>query len=111
MKNKDENILDVISKISSLEFQKDVWVEGKYWDRVTNYEEAVNTLDDYEFFEDIEENNLGLPENEQTKIANFLTKLLEYDSRSPKVMISDKNWNEIVKEAGEIYPILKKHKW
>jgi hypothetical protein len=111
MKNKGANVLDVISKISSLEFQHDVWVEGKYWDRVINFEEAVNTLDDYEFFEDIEENHIGLPEKDQSRIANFLNKLLEYESRNPKIMVSDSNWAKIVKEAGEIYPLLKKYKW
>jgi hypothetical protein len=111
MKNKDQNILDVISKIASLDFQQDVWVEGKYWDRVINFEEAVNTLDDYEFFEDIKANHIGLSENEQGRIENLLNKLLEYESRNPKAMISDPNWLKIVQETGEIYPILKKYKW
>jgi hypothetical protein len=68
-------------------------------------------LDDYEFFEDIEKNHIGLGEKEQSRIANFLNRLLAYESRNPKVMISDKDWAEIVKEAGEIYPLLKKYKW
>lgn len=49
MENTSTNVIDIIKKLSDLNFQKDVWLEGKYWDRVSSFDEAVNTLEDYNF--------------------------------------------------------------
>lgn len=111
MVDASKNILDIISKLSSLEFQNDVWIEGKYWDRVVNLEEARNLLGDYFFFEDVDENRIGLLDEEQIKTKHFLDTLLKYKNRPAEDMLSDKAWQAIVKEANEIYKILKKYDW
>lgn len=109
MNNVSKNIIDIIEKISDLKFQKDVWLEGKYWDRVSSFEEGVNSLEDYSFFSDIMENNIKLPIIERQKIETFNIKLLDYDGQNAEIMLNDPNWKNIVEEAGQIVKILKKY--
>ncbi len=111
MENTSENILDVLEKISNFKFQKEVWLEGKYWDRVSSFEEAVNTLEDYNFFTDVNENKIGLTENEKNKTKFFNTKLEEYEGGNCKDMLTDPSWKNIVEEANEIFLILKEYTW
>lgn len=111
MENTSTNIIDIIKKISDLKFQKDVWLEGKYWDRVSSFDEAVNTLEDYNFISDINENRIGLTESEKNKIESFTIKLMGYEDKNPQLMLDDSTWQNIAKEACEIVPVLKKYIW
>jgi len=111
MVNKSVNILDVIEKLSNLDFQNDVWVKGKYWDRVANYSEAINTLEDYNFFDDLTNNRIGLTKEEINITNSFVKKLLEYGNRNPSYMISDNIWKDIVKHSQLVSEILKRYDW
>ncbi|WP_445456096.1 hypothetical protein [Flavobacterium sp. HNIBRBA15423] len=111
MKNKSVNVIDILKKISDINFQKEVWLEGKYWDWVSSFEEAVNLLEDYDFFVDVNENNIRVTENEKKVIENFNDKLMEYESNNIELMLSDNNWKNIVNMAYEVSEILKKYNW
>ncbi len=93
------NILYVLDKISDLNFQNDVWVRQAYWDRVLNFGEAVNTLDDFCFFDEIESGTIFLSDpNDQIQLELFVKDLLEYEeSDDPKDMLLDSKWIEITR--------------
>lgn len=111
MLNKSENILDVIKKLADINFQKDVWALGKYWDRITDFTEAINTLEDYNFVDDLTLNRIGLSEIELKEVKLFVDKLFNYDYKTTEIMISDKHWEEIVDDAKRVNEILKKYYW
>lgn len=111
MENTSTNVIDIIKKLSDLNFQKDVWLEGKYWDRVSSFDEAVNTLEDYNFFIDIKENKMGLTESEKNKIESFNTKLIGYDGEDFQLILNDPLWKTIANEANEIIKILENYTW
>ena len=52
MKKQLQTIFDILEKISNVNFQKEVWLQGKYWHIVSSFGESVNLLDDYGFFDD-----------------------------------------------------------
>ena len=104
MENAKENILDILSKISDLKFQKEVWKEQKHWDKILNFGEAVNTLDDYSFF-DSNEIWGTLSDYEVNQIQDFKTKLENYEENTD--MLNDKNWILITDKAKEIHSLLK----
>ena len=111
MKNTSRNVIDILEKISDFKFQKEVWLEGKYWNRVSSFEEAVNTLEDYNFFTDVDENKIGLTENEKNKTKIFINKLMQYESENCSDMLIDPIWKNIVNDANEIFLIIKKYTW
>lgn len=111
MKNKSKNVLDVLDKISDIKFQKDVWLEGKYWDKISDFEEAVNTLEDYDFFIDIDENKIGLSKEEKDITKLFIDKLIKYESRNVEFMLKDNNWISITESAKKVNKILNKYSW
>ena len=106
MIQKVTNIVDVLNKISDLKFQREVWLEGKYWDRVSSFEEAVNTLEDYKFFDDVKENKIGLSEEDKVQVDLFVKKLNEYDVEDVTFMLNDSKWEIIVSLAKKTNEIL-----
>jgi hypothetical protein len=108
MDNKKEIVLSILEKLSNLDFQKDVWQDQKYWDAILNYGEAVNTLEDYGFFDDVETGKIVLQnEQEQKKLISFIDCLLNYEEPlNTEIMISDTNWLSIVNKASEIKVLL-----
>ena len=104
MEHKKEKVLDVLKKISDLRFQEDVWVNQKYWDEVLNFGEAVNTLDDYCFFDEVEEGKIKLSDSKtQMDLEIFLAELLAYEEPSnPQDMLRDSKWKEISKKAAKL---------
>lgn len=111
MRNTSENVLDVIKKIADPKFQREVWVEGKYWDRVTDFEEAVNTLEDYNFFTDVSKNRIGLSGKERRIVNTFAKKLSKYDSEHGSFTLTNPRWREIVDGAVEVYNLLLERSW
>ena len=111
VKNTLENIIDVLEKICDLKFQKDVWLEGKYWDRVSSFEEAVNTLEDYNFFVNVTKNSIGLTESEKIIIESFNSRLVKYECENVERMLQDNVWIRIVDSAKEVHKIIQKYYW
>jgi hypothetical protein len=101
MEHKKEKILDVLKKISDFRFLEDVWVNQKYWDEVLNFGEAVNTLDDYCFFDDVEEGRIILPDlKSQMGLKSFVADLLTYqEPSSPQEMLHDLKWKDLSEKA------------
>ncbi|MFT6921969.1 MAG: hypothetical protein ACJA1C_000967 [Crocinitomicaceae bacterium] len=95
---------EIISKIADLNFQKKVWVQQKVWDEVLNFGEAVNLLDDYSFFDDIEDGNMNFDNSEfQSNVESFAKRLLDYEEISPtQEMLNDPKWLKIVELANKI---------
>lgn len=112
MENYKTAILDVLQKISDLDFQRDVWVKQAYWDIVLNFGEAVNLLDDYCFFEEVEKKDISLPDIvEQNNMECFIKDILEYEEPSdPLVMLVDSKWIEIAKRGKRVKERLEE-KW
>ncbi len=104
MEHKKEKVLDVLKKISDFNFQEDVWVNQKYWDEVLNFGEAVNTLDDYCFFDEVEEGKIKFSDSKaQMSLEAFVTELLAYEEPSnPQEMLRDPKWREISEKAAEL---------
>lgn len=96
MENSKEVILDVLNKISDLEFQQKVWIEQSYWDRILNYSEAVNTLEDYSFFEDVNNGLIKMKNEEEQKIlVSFSKRITEFDENGAnKPVASNPLWIE-----------------
>jgi hypothetical protein len=111
MERTSENVLDVIKKIADPRFQREVWIEGRYWDRVSDFDEAVNTLEDYNFFTDVGENKLGLPKKELAITVSFLDKLSNYDRTHDNFSLEDSRWQVIIGEAVKVYNLLLKYSW
>lgn len=109
MKNKEKNVIDILEKIADLKFQKGVWLDGKYWDRVSSFEEGVNSLEDYDFFLDARQGSIKFSEVEKQKIDGFIANLLEYEEQDVEKMLRDSVWIKITEEAREVVKILKKH--
>lgn len=112
MINHRENLIDILGKISDPEFQKEVWVDHKYWDRITDFGEAVNTLDDYFFFDLVEARKLGLKDSEYHLADDFVTALLGYEEpKLPAKMLSDESWLKITEQARIVLNALQKSEW
>ncbi|WP_282040003.1 hypothetical protein [Saccharicrinis aurantiacus] len=109
MKNKKGIILDILSKIADTNFQKKVWVDQEYWDPILNFGEAVNTLEDYFFFEEIQNgaiNSTNLSLNEE--LLWFSKELMKYDEPSdPSYMLKDEKWLNICEKATYLKEALK----
>ena len=104
MIDSEKIIADILSKLSNPQFLKDVWINHKYWDNILNYDEAVNTLDDYYFFDKVEAGKIKFTDAEtQKKLELFVKKLLEYD---PPVFnhsnLNDTQWKEIMKISKQL---------
>ena len=111
MKDSKENVINILEKISDLEFQKNVWLKGEYWDKVSSFEEAINTLDDYYFFSDIKSNVIGLTQDEKNKVEIFIKELLAFEMAIGETMLKDEKWISIADTAKDIIVILKKYNW
>ncbi len=112
MDNSKKNILDIINKLSDLQFQKEVWIDGKYFDYISNYGEAVNTLGDFNFFEEFENGIINLDnENEQKILKDFVYKILSYNEPVHNIhsILNDNEWLEIVVLAKCVLKSLKKN--
>lgn len=107
MQNRKAVVLEILSKISDVEFQKNVWVDGQ-GDFVTSYSEAVNQLDDYTFFEFIDNREIPFTnEGDEIKTKLFIEKPVNYDEPIDfKTALNDSHWLEIVNLAEEVKLIL-----
>lgn len=91
----------ILGNLSDLQFQRDVWLDCKYPDRIFNFGEAVNTLEDYNFFERVECRELDLTEAEYLAVCDFSRSLFSYDEPVSDIgrMFNDKEWMVIVEQA------------
>lgn len=107
MEDKKVVVLDIIEKLSDLDFQREVWVQQKYWDRVLNFGEAVNTLDDYNFFDDVETNSMKFPNDQWRTLVYFSKKILGFEEdESAEEILQNPDWIEITKIAKDVMKIL-----
>jgi hypothetical protein len=98
-------ILEILEKIGNINFQKDVWKDQKYFDNILSYGEGINTLDDYFFFDAIENRELPLDANLYLFIDDYIKKLLSY--KDSKVMFDDPVWLKLVERTHEVIRIIK----
>lgn len=109
--SKKQSILYMIERLSNLDFQMNIWVAQKHWDRALDFGETVNVLDDYCFFDDVETNAYNLSQECDYKLKRFAMHLLSYsDNINPENMMKDNSWLNVVEEAKVTYEILKS-KW
>jgi len=107
MNSRKVEILEIINKLADLQFQSDVWVNQVYWDRILNFGEAINTLDDYCFFDKSYYNKLKISKTELALIIQFQNQLLKYSEPcNTKLMIEDPTWLQLVKDAKVINKII-----
>lgn len=107
MENSREVILEILNKISDLDFQQKVWIEQSYWDKISNYGEAINTLEDYSFFEDVNNGLIRTIDEEQQKLLlSFSKTIIEFDENgNNKPVASNPRWMEaslMAKQLGSI---------
>ena len=105
MNNTKEVITDIIRKLSDKEFQINVWINNLYWDPILNFGEAVNTLDDYSFFERKELEKIFFTEklisiDELIEFGERLERFEEPEDLSD--LHKDLNWIEIMRKAEDI---------
>ena len=108
MENKKEIVLDILNKISDLQFQNDVWTKQLYWDRILNYGEAINTLEDYSFFDDVNNGVIELNEKEEQRLLIlFSKKVMEFDEfAEQKPIATNLKWREITQMAKILHEAL-----
>lgn len=113
MEQKKEKIISILKKISDFSFQEDVWVKQSYWDEILNLGEAVNTLDDYCFFDEVEEGKIKFLESvNQEKLENFVKELLLFEEPSnPEELLHDLKWKDLSLQAGELSRLLGSVVW
>jgi hypothetical protein len=105
MKNK--NILHIFKCLSDLDFQNKVWVNADFFDSLcSSFGEAVNSLEDFNFYEDIKNKKFKFSVDLYSKISNLLDDLDNYDENEK--MMSDPQWLNIVKQSKIIYDEIKK---
>ena len=99
-----DNIVSVIDKIGDLDFQQAVWLNGFYWHRVLSFGEAVNILEDYYFYDKVQNKSLTFENEElQLLLVSFSVSLLSYEEPNDvEKMLRDKKWLEIVEKAQKI---------
>lgn len=110
MENKKEAILDILNKLSDLKFQNDVWTIQLYWDRILSYGEAINTLEDYNFFDDVNNGLIVLKEKEdQRLLLFFVKKILDFDEDGEqKPIANNPKWIEITQMAKLLHVALQR---
>ena len=105
------NLLQSIAGISDREYQQEVWVEAKRPGIVDSWEETMCAI-----FDDIDLEWMFAPENrkmhgytveQREALIEFLALLRKYSDETPQFMtpkevISDPDWQEIVDEAQEV---------
>ncbi|MDF2380352.1 hypothetical protein JMG10_02655 [Nostoc ellipsosporum NOK] len=108
MRYPNTKILSTLDKLADLDFQRAVWINQAYFDEVLNFGEAVNLLDDYNFFDAIEHQDIKLKTvDDQQKLASFANALLEYKEPFERTKIlTDPSWLSIVREAAHIRVLL-----
>ena len=107
MKNRQDVIEDILNKLSDIKFQEDVWVKHSYWHRITNFGEAVNTLDDYDFFDELYSDNLIMDEADLSILNDFRRRLLNFiEFENGNLMLTDPSWIQIAKDASLIRSML-----
>ena len=112
MNNKKDNVRNniklIIRKLSDIDFQINVWLNGEYWDSITDFGEAINSLDDVCFFDSIKDNSIRFDNIEnQKKLSNFAKILLEYEEpKEVSDMLKSEKWLDIVEQAKDIYTII-----
>jgi hypothetical protein len=100
-------IIEILKAIADLDFQKDVWLVHKYKHPLFSFGETVNTLEDYFFFESIEQRELHLPENDHEIVAQYIKNLLSYNEPAdPSLMFSDPAWINISASTKTVIDIL-----
>lgn len=104
MENQLQVIFDIIERISNINFQKEVWIQGRYWDAVSSFGESINLLDDYGFFDKFSYFENLLNKDESEKIKHFKNLLLLYDPKDN--MLEDKEWISITRLARELLPVI-----
>ncbi len=105
MQNWKENSIDFIGKIGDLNFQYAIWLNHSFWDEILNFGEAVNKLEDYFFFEKVENGSIRFDEKElQVNLVAFSNNLLSYEEpKKVEEMLEDESWLNIVGQARVIY--------
>ncbi|MFY0602132.1 MAG: hypothetical protein JXR03_20825 [Cyclobacteriaceae bacterium] len=107
MVDKKDNVLRVIGIIADPSFQVRIWKEQSSMHDIFCFEEAVNVLSDYHFFDDLESEAYSLNESEYILIKKFAKSLLDYpDGIHAKKMLSDSVWLEIVEQAKSAFEVL-----
>lgn len=109
-----EIILYIFSCLSDSEFRRKVWVDGEYFDTYcSSFGEAVNSLDDFNFFNDVENGNIKLENNVlQIRLEKLMKDILDYqEPDSAACMLKDPSWIKIVDEASQIHALLNSVQW
>lgn len=108
---KRENILYILGCLSNYQFQIDCWKNGIYFDQYcSSFGEAVNSLDDFNFFDDIATCKFNFSEVLYSKVVNILSDLEQY--QETENMLHDQYWIDIVKRIGQVHSeLLSIEKW
>jgi hypothetical protein len=101
-------IVNLISRVSDLNFQRNVWLEQKQNDIAFSMGELINLLDDYSFFEDVDILCSYINDKkDKLLIQQFEKELLNYQEPENIVTIFyDEQWLSIVNQANKIVSIL-----
>lgn len=110
---KREIVLYIFSCLSDVEYQRKAWGGGEFDMYFSSFGEAVNSLDDLNFFDDFENKIIRLTNyTDQNKLANFLQEIVDYEEpNSVNEMLEDVNWLRIVDEARQIHTFLSSVYW
>ncbi len=105
MESWKENIVHFIGRVGDLNFQYAVWLNGSFEDIISNFGEAVNTLDDFLFFEKVEDRSIRFNDEKlQENLVSFSASLLSYqEPNRMEEMLEDEKWLKVVGKARIIY--------
>ncbi|MGN6399935.1 MAG: hypothetical protein ACTHMD_05750 [Flavisolibacter sp.] len=100
-------IIEILKKVADIKFQREIWIEHKRKHPLFSFGETVNTLDDYFFFDSINDRELDLSLEDYQAIIRYNDKLLSYTV--PNIISSildDPKWLDIVAETKDVIKIL-----
>lgn len=103
---KKDIILHIFFCLSSIDFQKKSWLDGEQFDiYCSSFGETINSLDDFNFFDDVEEKLFKFSSKIYTNLESYLKEIEGYEETDN--MLKDEKWLGLVQKAKEIYEELK----
>jgi len=101
-------IIEVIDLLSNKKFQEESWVLGLYFTFISDYSEAINTLGDLDFYNDVRYNLYGLNSIELEIVNDFIKKIFEFKFTDFTIefLLKNKDWNDVTIQAKNVKDIL-----
>ena len=99
---KREIILHIFFCLSNTDFQNKTWFSNEQSDEYcSTFSETINSLDDFNFFEDVEDRKFDFSESMYSNLESFLNSVDDYEESEN--MLKDEKWLSLTAKAEKLY--------